>query len=284
MDNLARRVVTALVAAPIAIGAIWMGGLPLALFLGLAGGIGAWELSRFSPATLGRPVAHAGVLLAAATPMLVHFVHGAALGVPTALATVLLLCLAGVALFTQGATEHPLEGMALTVFGVFYAAGTLTFGYALRHHRFVLTNAGGTMIVLFPLLITWASDSGAYFIGRALGKGKLMPAVSPGKTVAGAVGAVVVSMAVSWGIARSLLPRYASLTLAPVTALVVGGVLSVIAQIGDLVESLMKRGSGVKDSSNILPGHGGVLDRLDSLYFVLPASYLLLERLLVPKP
>jgi phosphatidate cytidylyltransferase len=128
------------------------------------------------------------------------------------------------------------------------------------------------------------SDSGAYFAGRAFGKRKLMPTVSPGKTVAGAVGAVVVSMFGAWVYNQFVLLPVAQLALAPWTALVFGAVISVVGQVGDLVESLFKREAGVKDSSSFFSAHGGVLDRLDSLYFALPVAYLILSRLLLAAP
>jgi len=160
----------------------------------------------------------------------------------------------------------------------------LTFAYLLRHHRFVVTPTAGTVLVLYPVLLTWVSDTGAYFSGRAFGKTKLMPAVSPGKTRAGAVGALVVTLVLSMVYNSFVLRPVAQLALAPWTAAIFGLVISAVGQVGDLVESMFKREAGVKDSSRILPGHGGILDRLDSLYFVLPVAYLILTRLLLPAP
>ncbi|MFN8667306.1 MAG: phosphatidate cytidylyltransferase [Gemmatimonadaceae bacterium] len=160
----------------------------------------------------------------------------------------------------------------------------LAFGYALRHHRFVIEPAAGTALVLFPVILTWASDIGAYFVGRALGKAKLIPSVSPGKTRAGAIGALVITMLAAYAYNLYVLRPYSQLALAPWTALVFGLVISGAAQVGDLAESLLKREAGVKDSSQLLPGHGGILDRLDSLYFVLPVAYLILGRLLIAAP
>ncbi len=160
----------------------------------------------------------------------------------------------------------------------------LAFGYALRHHRFVIEPAAGTALVLFPVILTWASDIGAYFVGRALGKAKLIPSVSPGKTRAGAIGALVITMLAAYAYNLHVLRPNSQLALAPWTALIFGAVTSVAAQVGDLAESLLKREAGVKDSSQLLPGHGGILDRLDSLYFVLPVAYLILGRLLIAAP
>ena len=143
--------------------------------------------------------------------------------------------------------------------------------------------ASGVAVIL-PVVLTWASDTGAYFSGRLIGGRKLMPSVSPGKTVAGAVGAVVTTVAVAWVLVHQVLVPYAQLAFTPWGLILFGVAISVTAQIGDLAESLLKREAGVKDSGTLFPGHGGVLDRLDSLYFVLPVTYALYDLLLIPAP
>jgi phosphatidate cytidylyltransferase len=128
--------------------------------------------------------------------------------------------------------------------------------------------------VFFPLVVTWLCDSFAMWGGKAIGGAKLWPEVSPGKTRAGAIAGLL------GGVVAALL--YVPLALAPVgrafpllAAALMGLGIAVVAQLGDLAESLFKREAGVKDSSNLIPGHGGVLDRFDSLYFVLPTTALL---------
>ena len=111
-----------------------------------------------------------------------------------------------------------------------------------------------------------------------------MPSVSPGKTVSGAIGGLVVSVLATWLYVRYALQPVAQLAFTTTGTIVFGLVISVAAQVGDLVESLLKREAGVKDSSNLIPGHGGVLDRLDSLFFVLPTAHVLLGWLLIPAP
>jgi phosphatidate cytidylyltransferase len=140
------------------------------------------------------------------------------------------------------------------------------------------------LLLLLPLLLTWASDIGAYFVGRAFGKRKLMPSVSPGKTVAGAVGGLLATMLVGWLYARFVLTPSTQLAFVRGGILVFAILVSIAAQIGDLAESLLKREAGVKDSSHIIPGHGGILDRFDSLLFVLPVAYVLFNTLLVWAP
>ena len=284
MSELARRVAFAVVAVPVALAVLWFGGLPLALLLGLISGLGAWELYRMARAGGGTPFVAAGVIAAAAIPMLVHAEHVQWLRVPVSAATLAVLALLGASVWLRGVDGKPLSAVAVTLFGVVYTGVMLSFGYALRYYPYAIGDAAGAAVVLLPLLLTWASDTGAYFVGRAFGKRKLIPSVSPGKTVAGAVGAVVVTVLVCLAYSRFLLRPAAQLAFSPLGALAFGLGISVVAQLGDLVESLLKREAGVKDSSRILPGHGGILDRFDSLFFVLPVAYPLLLWLLVPAP
>jgi phosphatidate cytidylyltransferase len=121
-------------------------------------------------------------------------------------------------------------------------------------------------------------DTAAMLAGRAIGGPKLAPVVSPGKTRSGAIAGVVGGVAIGALYAALVFPR-AGIAIGIVSASLLAFVLSIIGQVGDLAESLLKREAGVKDSSALIPGHGGVLDRLDSLYFVIPvaaAGYLLL--------
>jgi phosphatidate cytidylyltransferase len=132
-------------------------------------------------------------------------------------------------------------------------------------YYFIETREAGLVYIFYSLFIMWATDSGAYFIGKSMGKKKLWPEISPNKTVEGSIGGVVcaVVVAVLFGIFSSI--NAMILELIGITI-----VLSVFGQIGDLVESAFKRHFNVKDSGNILPGHGGILDRFDSLLFVWP--------------
>lgn len=284
MGELARRVVVALIAAPLAVVMVYRGGFSLALFLGVVGGLGAWELYRMARAQGVDALDTLGIPIAVALPVVVHLEHLGRLSNLGSLAAVVFVALVGAAIWARGPGGRPLQSVSVTVFGVCYAAGLLAYGYSLRHHRFVVGALAGTVLVFFPVALAWASDIGAYFVGRAFGKRKLIPSVSPGKTVAGSIGALIVTMAASVAYNGYLLHPYAGLALAPWTALAFGLVISAAAQVGDLAESLFKREAGVKDSSRLLPGHGGILDRLDSLYFVLPVAYLLLGRLLIAAP
>ncbi len=281
---LGRRVLVAVIGIPVAVAAGWAGGLVLATLLALLAAVGAWELFRLARDNGTQAIEAIGIPLAALMPLGAHAVRIGWLDAPLAAGGAVFVAMTGVVLWARSPAERPLGAMAVTVFGVLYAGATLAYAYALRHHRFVVEPAAGAVLLFFPIALTWVSDTGAYFSGRAFGKQKLMPTVSPGKTVAGAIGAVVASLVGAWLYNDLVLRPVAQLALAPWTTLIFGAVISGVGQVGDLVESLFKREAGVKDSSTFFSAHGGVLDRLDSLYFVLPVAYLILSRLLLAAP
>lgn len=137
-------------------------------------------------------------------------------------------------------------------------------------HYFLETREAGLVFIFYSLFIIWATDSGAYFIGKAMGKRKLWPEISPNKTIEGSIGGILCAVVVS--------VIYGFITDIQVNIFYLGFmtiILSIFGQIGDLVESALKRHYGVKDSGNILPGHGGILDRFDSLLFVWPLIHFL---------
>lgn len=132
-------------------------------------------------------------------------------------------------------------------------------------YYFIETREEGLIYIFFSLFIIWATDSGAYFIGRAIGKKKLWPEISPNKTIEGSIGGVFCALIVAL-----LFLLFTDIPASYIQMLIITVVLSVFGQIGDLVESALKRHYDVKDSGNIMPGHGGILDRFDSLLFVWP--------------
>ncbi|MDQ6634220.1 MAG: phosphatidate cytidylyltransferase [Gemmatimonadota bacterium] len=299
MSELAKRILVAVVGAPIAVWIVLVGGAPLAALLAVVSAIGAWEFYRIAQGAGSHPMADAGIALAGLVPLAIHANYLGVFTVRPAMAALVMLALLGSTIWLRGVDGRPLGAAAVTILGVLYTGGMLGFGYAIRYHDTVvgydLVGAShialgplsmrvppGGVLLIFPLVITWASDIGAYFVGRAIGGRKLIPTVSPGKTVAGAVGGLVASMLVSYLYARDVLAPAAHLGFTPWGALLFGAIISVAAQIGDLFESLIKREGGVKDSSRIIPGHGGILDRFDSLIFVLPVAYLLLGWLPLP--
>lgn len=159
---------------------------------------------------------------------------------------------------------------ASTVFGIFYAGVLLTCAAALK--RDGGANHGGDW-VLFVLVVMWLGDTGAYFAGRFLGKHKLYEAVSPKKTWEGAFGGIAGSLVAA--IVMKLTRFHDALPWVDLVLIAVPGAM--LGQMGDLVESLFKRSTGVKDSGSILPGHGGILDRIDAVLFFAPYVYVYMQ-------
>ena len=276
LSNLASRVLVAVIAIPLVIAAVFVGGVIFALLLGIVSALAARELYGIAEHGGYTPLARTGTLGAFLIPLGVHyFREGRFVPPEIALGAVVIVALFALVLFRRTAEEHPLGAVAVTLLGVMYTAGFLSFAYALRYHNYIVTARAGSALVFYPLVLTWISDTAGFFVGRTLGRAKLMPTVSPGKTRAGAVGALLFCMLASWAYAHWVLVPFANLGLRTGTALVLGALIGISVQIGDLVESLLKREGGVKDSSHLIPGHGGVLDRIDGMLFALPVTYFL---------
>lgn len=274
LSNLAARVIVAVVAIPLVIAAVYVGGVILAVALGIVAALAAHELYGIAEHGGYTPLKRTGALLSFLLPLAVHyFREGRFVPPEIALGAMIIIALFTLALFRRTPEQHPLGAVAVTLLGVIYTAGFLSFAYALRYHNYIVTAVAGSALVFYPFLLTWISDTAGFFVGRALGREKLMPLVSPGKTRAGALGALLFCMLASWAYTRWVLVPYADIGMRVGTALAIGAVISVAVQIGDLVESLIKREGGVKDSSHLIPGHGGVLDRIDGMLFALPVAY-----------
>jgi phosphatidate cytidylyltransferase len=284
MSELAKRVIVALIIAPVAVAAAWLGDAALAALLSIVSGTAAWELCRMARGRDLHTLDGLTITLAAALPLLAQGIRLGVLRPSPAWFALALLVLMTVTIFRRRIDERPLAVAAVSMFIVMYTGGMLSFAYDLRYHNYAIGRAGQSLVLLFPVLLTWASDVGAYFTGRTIGRTKLMPAVSPAKTVEGSLGGIALSVGVCWLYVRFLLVPQGQLGLSPVGIVVFGVVIAVAAQLGDLFESLLKREAAVKDSSGLLPGHGGFLDRVDSLLFVLPVAALLLNLLLIPAP
>jgi len=280
MSELTKRVLFAVAAIPVVAAAVWYGGAALAVLLSVASALAAWEYGRLAESAGARPLKGWGIVLSALAPLATHAVHLGLWVPPLGMVALLAPLLLTVALFTRGVAGKPIEAVATTLFGAWYTGGMLAFAYALRYHRFAIGALGGALLLMLPLVLTWLNDSGAFFFGKRFGRRKLMPSVSPGKTIAGAVGAVATCVVTTWAYFTFLLVPYARLGLSLAGMLVFGIAISAAAQVGDLVESMLKRQAGVKDSSALIPGHGGVLDRVDSLLFTIPLAYVLLDALL----
>ncbi|MFC2069829.1 phosphatidate cytidylyltransferase [Chloroflexota bacterium] len=154
--------------------------------------------------------------------------------------------------------EKTFTSWAWTVAGILYVGWLLSYLTALRGMD------DGRNLIFFTLFVTFASDSAAFFVGRTFGRQKLSPEISPGKTWEGAIGGVFGAALVSLFF---ILPTPVSLPFSWGHAVILGILVSIFGQLGDLAESLFKRNVGVKDSSKVIPGHGGFLDRIDSVVF-----------------
>ena len=275
--NLVRRVGFAVVAIPLALGIVWYGGLPLALLLAAAGALATRELFDLAEQGQVRPARVLGVVSAVAVAPLTYATianddfHVLMAGAWPYAAGLWLLAVLLWGLAARAPGERPLEAVAVTVLAVAYTAGLPAFLLAIRHSGFERRSWAGAWLVFFPLVVTWVVDTAAMFGGRAIGGPKLAPTVSPGKTRSGSVAGVLGGLVVAPLFAWLVFPRV-GLGIPLWQLLAIAAVLGVIGQAGDLAESLFKREAGVKDSSHLIPGHGGVLDRLDSLYFVVPAA------------
>jgi phosphatidate cytidylyltransferase len=270
-SNLSLRVISGVILFPLAVTVTVVGGIPFALLAGGAAAVAALELVRmFGPLGAGEAL---GVLVAGALPVAANFAQDGALLPPwTALflagATVALL---GTLLFRSGPLEALPRSAAVVALSWFYCGLLLACAVGLR--RF------GVGWVILAFVVTWANDTFAYFTGRAFGKRKLFERISPKKTwegfAGGAVGSVVGALVTRWLLPTEAGPGttdLASLSIAATVAVGAGG--AVLGPLGDLCESMFKRAAGVKDSGWIIPGHGGLLDRIDALLFVAPWIYL----------
>ena len=272
--NLLLRIGVAIPAIALTVLLLRVGGWWLALAVAGLGVLGAWEVYGLAQRQGIKPLAELGYIAAAAIPFiaLTRWTPGAVYA-----GILWLLLVLATAMFVRGAAGRPLTAVAVTLFGAVYASAPLAFLIAIRHGG----NSAGAptsyfLLTLLPLVLTWICDTAAYGVGTTLGGPRLAPVLSPRKTWSGAVGGL--AGAVGGAVALGLLVlnpsgwRFGFWQL-----LGVGLVVGVIGQAGDVAESLLKREAGVKDSSTLIPGHGGVLDRLDSLYFVIPASAALFE-------
>lgn len=257
--NLTRRVGAASVFVPALAAAVWWGGIPLLVCTAAIIGVGAWELFRLYQQKGARPFLWPGVLMGVGA---CAWFYG--LG-PRHVECLFMLCTVGT---LTAALIRRREGASLldvgaTLFGVLYV-GLLGSALLLVRNLPLPFAAPLTLTVLAGV---WITDTVAYFAGRALGRTRPFARVSPKKSVEGCVAGVFGGVGTVW--VGNLLMK--ALSWPDVLAL--GLIVGVGGQIGDFAESLLKRDSGVKDSSAIIPGHGGVLDRFDSLLFAFPLVY-----------
>jgi phosphatidate cytidylyltransferase len=273
--NLVQRIVVAAIAIPLVVGIIWLGGWILAATLALLGVLGAREIYDFGRRQGIEPLERTGWLAAAAIPLLAYWSKGSEIhwAEPALyLGAIWLMVALAIAMARRGPGGRPLTSVSITMFGCLYASGMLSFLIAIRHGGVaVVRPTAYVLLTLFPLVITWICDTAAMAVGTAAGGPKLAPVLSPKKTHSGAIGGILGGIIAALALGKFVLNRQ-GWSFSDGQLLLFGLTVAVVGQIGDVAESLFKREAGVKDSSTLIPGHGGVLDRLDSLYFVIPAA------------
>jgi phosphatidate cytidylyltransferase len=257
---LAKRVLVAAILLPIGLALIYYGGIPYDLMVALIVGLAAWEYVNifrsggFKPAQIWVPL---GSLL---------FVAGRAIddfeSAPWILSLVILVSMVYHLVAYERGRDQAATDFAITLTGILYLGWLGSYLISLRA---IDDGADGLWWVLLVLPAVWLADSGAYFVGRSLGRHKMSPRLSPKKTWEGYLGGVVLGT-VGTTLLTLLWLNWAGpdTAISPLWGAILGLIISVITPLGDLGASMIKRQFGVKDSSNLLPGHGGVFDRIDS--------------------
>lgn len=284
-SDLTLRLLVAGVGIPLGVALVWAGGMLLAAVLVLVA-LGAtdefYAMARKKGLVPLRWIGLSGVVLliaAVAVEPRLQVLTSVGWMAATGMA---LLALAAV-IWRPGPAGPAMASAGVTLLGFIYGGGTLAFALLLRS---LPEGVGGgplgvrwegAFVLMFPLIVTWMGDSCAYFAGRRFGRRKLIPAVSPKKTVEGGIGGLVGAVGTAALLHLLVLSTIPGLGLTLHWVLVIGFILGCTAQVGDLAESVLKREAGVKDSGSLLPGHGGILDRFDAILFNVPLCWVLFE-------
>lgn len=256
-----------MVALPLLIIMVLWGGLFLfSLVVCALALLGVWEYARIVTADQGdspqlKLMAYAGLPAGAGVVWLAY--AGRMDLVPLILSFYLLL-IGFVALNMFPRDPETTPKVALAALGIVYIPVALSYLVVIREaHQ-------GSAWILFIIFVIFAGDTGAYYAGTYWGRHKLIPAVSPGKTIEGALGGLGANLLMGWLFHMIVMPELSLTRL-----LFFCAAIGIVGQAGDLFESVLKRSAGVKDSGDLLPGHGGILDRIDALLFALPLAYFL---------
>lgn len=253
-----QRIITGVVAAAIFLPIVYIGGLPFVLLTYLLATVGLYELLKMRKLSLfSIPGLLSTIMLwMILFPSQYRDVWATFPYSKTELGIAVIMLLLTYTVITKNRFTY--EDVSFTIMSALYVGIGFYFFMETRQ-------AGGLVYLFYSLFMIWATDSGAYFIGKAYGKTKLWPEISPNKTIGGSVGGIICALVVA-----VLFSLFTDINVSIFTLMAITVILSVFGQIGDLVESAFKRHFHVKDSGTILPGHGGILDRFDSLLFVWP--------------
>ncbi|MBS1537850.1 MAG: phosphatidate cytidylyltransferase [Bacteroidetes bacterium] len=275
MNNLTSRVLVALLGIPALIYIILQGG---ALFCGLIviiTSIGLWEFYLMAEKKGISANKYVGIFFGAMIPILFFIPSMDKFGLFTSMLnvvfTLLLFVVSTILAEMFRGKPNAFLNITVTIGGVMYVAGFLLCLLGIRTLPSILgvQNLHGGYFILCMFIAIWLCDTTAYFVGKSIGRHKLFERVSPNKTWEGAIAGAVAAVGGFIGVSAWLLPE-----LPMVHSATLGIIVGTIGQAGDLAESLLKRDAGVKDSSNILAGHGGVLDRFDSILMTSPIVYI----------
>lgn len=283
-SELAQRLGVAAIGIPLTLGLIYLGRWAFGAALAFLAAGAALELYRMATAVRVRPLVVPGTIVAAGLVMIAAARPAVTSAAPLLWASsmILLLVSAGAAIWVRGVEGRPVEAVGVTLLGALLPGGSFAFALFLRHFSIegiaplapaTANPWAGTALVVYAVGLTWINDTCAYFFGTAWGRRKLIPSVSPGKTVVGAVAGVVGAAVIGTLFTAFVLEALLELPFPAVLGGLGGALIAVVAQVGDLFESVVKREVGVKDSGQIIPGHGGILDRFDAVFFSLPAAY-----------
>ncbi|RMF35806.1 MAG: phosphatidate cytidylyltransferase [Chlorobiota bacterium] len=264
MSNLTLRVLVAIVGIPLIVALVIAGSWWLAVFIALVSALGAGEFYSLAQAKGATPHTAIGIATAAALPL--------ALAVDPALVPPVLTvaCMATFVAQLRIGPDRAIASVGATALGMLYPP--LLLGWILPLRQWSVTSPDdGAWLLLVTISGIWMCDTAAYFVGRWKGKHPLSPRTSPKKTWEGALGGLLASVVWCW-VFLPLMLGWAT----PWVGIAIGVIIGTVGQAGDVAKSLLKRDAGVKDSSALIPGHGGVLDRFDSLTATVPAVYGLL--------
>ncbi|MDN2452350.1 phosphatidate cytidylyltransferase [Lactobacillus sp. UCMA15818] len=254
-----QRVITAVVALIIFVPLVWLGGVLFDILAILLGLVALSEILIMRKKLLVSPEAVISMLAALAVLIPQSWLNF--LPSDTTRFTIFYFFVLILLMYTViTKNRFSFDDAGMLILGTIYSS--VGFHYLMQARNV------GISTVFYLLLIVWSTDSGAYLVGRKLGKNKLAPHISPNKTWEGSIGGVIIAIVIAGGFTL-IYPQNFGL----VSVLLITLILSIVGQMGDLVESALKRFYGVKDSGRILPGHGGILDRFDSLLFVLPVAH-----------
>ena len=268
-QDLSIRALSAVVYAPLLLALAYFGNPWLLLGMLVLGGLALWEyvsLVRRMGLSVHRITAGALALGFFLWPYSLIWAGYAELVIlPPLFFTVIVLCSLWVLLLPRADSQaQAFTGWGMAVAGAMYVGWLLGHTVALRDYIYVR----GELWLIFALVVTWAYDTGAYAVGRSIGKRRIFQHLSAGKTLEGTLGGAFVAVTVA-----ALYAQFTPFPLSPILAGLIGLATALVAQLGDLVESLLKRGADAKESGTLIPGHGGVLDRIDSLLFTGPFMF-----------